>query len=92
METQATLAEVGQDVPDWEGLALGPVNFSTRSFLAILLPQIACWAHASEAQTGIVSSGLASENLEQEVSFPAASLAWKSEAAAATRRLGLPGL
>lgn len=36
------LAEVGQDAPDWEGLALGPVNFSTRSFLAILLPQIAC--------------------------------------------------
>ncbi|XP_010122585.1 PREDICTED: ephrin type-A receptor 3-like, partial [Chlamydotis macqueenii] len=41
---------------------------------------------------GIVSSGLARENLEREVSFPAALLAWKSEVAAAGRRLGLQGL
>lgn len=40
----------------------------------------------------IVSSGLAGENLEREVSLPAALLAWKWEVGAAARGLDLQGL
>lgn len=71
---------------------LGPVNSTTKSFWAILLSQIACWTHASEAQTLDFLLRALGENLEQEVSFPADLLAWKSEVAAAARRLDLQGL